>query len=50
MPASGSVSVRHLLPREKLIEAHVDVGEVYTTSLDADVSKGGMVSVRVFPR
>lgn len=38
VPVEGELSVRHFLPREKLRECGVCVGEVYTTALDPQVS------------
>lgn len=38
VPAEGELNVLHYLPREKLKECGVRVGEGYTTALDARVS------------
>lgn len=45
VPVEGDLSVRHFLPREKLRECGVCVGEVYTTALDSQVSSACSVGL-----
>lgn len=45
VPVEGELSVRHFLPREKLRECGVCVGEVYTTALDPQVSSACSVGL-----